>query len=157
MSRRTLDASSVRIGWPSRRSTERGVALILAISMLALLLAFVVAAQTSVMGSTRLIKRSAERVDRAQLIDQALSRSRQAMTMTTQSSGQLSLGEDGEAGADVSFERLDSSAGLYASLPGVEGHRDGDASVSITLSGESGARIFLINLSGQRTGAVRIQ
>lgn len=142
---------------PLRRGRRRGFALVLAISMLALLLTFVIAAQTSVMTSIRLIKRTNERMEHSRLTDHALARAHQALRSTTQNAGQLQIAGQDAPPVDVDYERLAAGSEIYASLPGISGHRPGDAVVGVAFDEEGTPHRYLINTRNGRTGAIRIQ
>lgn len=141
----------------SGRGRRRGVALVLAITMTALLMTFLVAAQTSVMSSIVLIKRSNTRMAEARLTDQALARAHQALRSTTQASGELQIGGQDVPPVNVSYERLAEGGETYASLPGINGHRSGDAVVNVTLEETATPHRYLINTENRRSGALRIQ
>lgn len=136
---------------------RRGVALVLAISMTALLMTFLIAAQTSVMSSMMLIKRSNDRMENARLTDLALARAHQALRSTTQASGQLQIGGQDAPPVNVSYERLAAGGEVYAALPGITGHRPGDAVVNVTLEEAATPHRYLINTENGRSGALRIQ
>lgn len=139
------------------RGRRRGVALVLAVSMTALLLTFLIAAQTSVMSSIMLIKRSHDRMEDARLTDRALARAHEALRSTTQDSGQLQIGGQDAPPVGVSYERLSAGGEVYTSLPGISGHRAGDAVVDVTLEEGGTPHRYLINTQSRRSGALRIQ
>lgn len=141
-----------------RARGRRGVALVLAICMLALLMAFLIAAQTSVMGTISLISQSNKRMVASRQVDDALALSWQALKSSMENSGRLQLsGSEESASVQVAYERLAAGAPVYAALPGIQAHRDGDALVDVTLEENAPVRRYLINLHGHRSGALRIQ
>jgi hypothetical protein len=125
--------------------------------MVALLMTFLIAAQTSVMGSLRLIARSSERMDESRMTDQALARAHQALSSTTQDSGELQIGGQDAPPVTVRYERLAPGAEVFALLPGISGQRDGDALVDVRLNESSTPHQYLINIQSRRSGAIRIQ
>jgi hypothetical protein len=157
MIRSALSAVLTPRGASGRIHRRRGMALVLAICVLALLMAFLIAAQTAVMGSIYLIAQSGQRQIAARQIDTALARAYQALKSTTQDSGSLQIRGKDDAPIVVSYERLATGGAVYGALPGIESHRDGDALVDIALEENAPQHRFLINLQGRRTGALRIQ
>ncbi len=136
---------------------RRGVALVLAITMVALLMTFLIAAQTSVMGSLRLIARSNERMSESRMTDQALARAHQALNSTTQDSGELEVGGQDAPPVIVNYERLAPGNEIFDSLAGIEAYRDGDALVRVALDEATTPHQYLINVQSRRSGAIRIQ
>lgn len=142
---------------PSPSHGRRGVALVLAICVLALLMAFLIAAQTAVMGSISLISQSNKRMIASRQVDDALSRAWQALKSEPGSSGSLEVPGSGDTPIRVAYERLAPGHAIYSALPGIQGIRDGDALLDITLDETAPVRRYLVNLHGHRTGALRIQ
>lgn len=136
---------------------RRGFALVMAICMLALLMTFLIAAQTSVLGSARMVKRSSDRIEKGFLIEEGLVRVSQALASTTQGNGQISVEEKGGSSVQFSYERLAPGAELYTAVPGITKYREGDVIVTMTAEGDSASQQFLINSGGWRSGAIRLQ
>jgi hypothetical protein len=148
---------STKSSSPGARRGRRGFALIFAISVLALLLTFLIAAQGSVLGSIRLISRSGAQMKNSLHVDEALGRAYRALGSTTQDSGSFELGSGGDLPQiEVGYERLGSTSEFYASLPGIDRYREGDALVSLTTEGAAASQRYLINIRGNRAGAIRV-
>lgn len=140
-----------------QRSRERGFALVLSISILSLLLVYLIAAQTSLLGTVRQIANSKSDMGKSRMVDEALARAYLALGTTTQGTGHLQIKGSENHMLNVEYSHLAVGSDLYKSLPGIEGHRDGDALVVMTPEGDTAARQYLINIRGGRIGAIRVQ
>lgn len=115
------------------KGARGGFALIFVLSLIALLMTFLIAAQSSVLVSRQLIQRSGERIQRAEEIGDVLAkgqRSLRAGQATTQETP-LEIDESGAERYQATVRRLEPNDPIYSGVPGVE-HRDGDALVTIT-------------------------
>ena len=154
MSRRTRG-----LGFRPRAASRSGFALLLCISVMALLITYLVAAQGSVMWSARQMKFTSDRLDLAGAVGDLLSQAGQSLkagALTNESEPvEISVGI---LFLSQTFLRLEDGSSRYASLPGIS-HRDGDALVTILRRGGGVQETleFVINTAGMRRGAIRIQ
>jgi len=125
--------------------------------ILVLLLTFLMAAQGSVMQGRLHIKRSADRFDGVEKTNSEVSDMRDRLRREV-ASGAKQPGDAWEYGTGDAILLLKSDDPIYAELPMIS-HRAGDALLTrVELAdGVEKKSQFLINATGQRSGAVRIR
>lgn len=138
--------------------SRRGFALIFVLIFLMLLFIYLVAAQGSVLTSTRLIQRSNERMERAEMTSSLLSTASASLASgaTTNESTPAAIKTETLEGSQT-FQRIEAGDEVYSSLKRIQ-HRDGDALVTITLTGKglTEESVYLIN-GKRRGGAIRVR
>lgn len=143
-----------------RSRKDQGYALIVVISMVALMMTFLIAAQGSALVGRNQMQRRADRMQERQWIDQALIQADNSVKAGTGAEGLLvNIVIDPEVGPQ--FELTDKTPevnpyGIHPNLKKVEG----DHIVEVVLSRIGGYRVrhlYLLNSSGSRSGSIRIQ
>lgn len=146
---------------PSSRS-RRGVAFVISIGLLALLGTYLIAAQTSVVNTARKVKNSQLRQERAAEINSLLELAYAAAADLARDGFEktIEVPADLAEGVTVTLESLNQDSLLFAERPGL-GFREGDALVRIVWDQQTVGAVqphsYLINVDGQRPGAIRVR
>lgn len=138
---------------------RRGFAMVLALGMLAMMLTFLIAAQTSVMMSHRNARRSAERSDAGELRARALSLAARRVGEGAPASLPPVEIASPTGTARAEHRTLAPDDPIYAPGSGLA-HREGDALVTVAATTGKGVqeeRAYVVNGAGRRRGAVRVR
>jgi hypothetical protein len=140
-----------------KRKSRRAFALIFVLIFMMLLLTYLIAAQGSVQTSTRLIQRSNERMERAEMTSSLLSLAGASLAagQANNDAAPATVKSETLEGRQT-FKKIDAGDAVYGSLQRVT-HREGDALVTITLSGKGVTEESLYLISAARGGAIRVR
>ncbi len=141
-----------------------GFALVLALSVMALLLTFLIAAQGAVLMSQRQFHLSGQKATKTQRMEDLLAKAQRKLEAGIRSYEDQPV--DQESRNSLALRLLQPQDSIYAELPGIS-HRDGDALLTLnwdamekaeTLEGRiNGKDRFLMNGTGRRKGAIHVR
>jgi hypothetical protein len=134
---------------------QRGFALIVVLGLMAVLTAFLFAAQGSVLASHANIKRSLDRIERHEIRSSIFARCRAELADPALASSATPA--EAAVGATHEIKRLAADDEIYQSTPGIS-HRPGDALIIINwdIDGLQESERFLMSASQGRSGVISL-